>query len=672
LANFENHHFPAALALSPDRNIIFGICEDLRGALWLATYQGLLIFDTKRETYHWVRHDSDDPTSLSYDGVRSIFRDRSEAIWIGTAGFGLSRWDPHLKQFHVYTPEKLKLAAATDLSIYALLEDRRGLMWIFTNNDWYQFDRHTGKVACRPLNFAAEEVNALHEDHAGFLWITNNFGVSRYAPRSGRIEKIFPRPDEPKFKLQAIYEDNDGDMWFGRVRSLPDNPETFPSWRHALYCWNRKTEEVTEYPILVPDSLEGDWLSISRIVPDRTGNFWLATNDGLLRFHPQRGALKIFQYEPGNRASLTNNDVKTLMADPLQPERFLWLGTNGGGLNRFDLTTESFSHYLEELGLPDNVIYGILADAAGNLWMSTNKGLSQALVAPNTREIAKFRNYDVGDGLQSNEFNTNAYFKSARGEMFFGGIKGFNAFHPDNIKEHPCVPPVVFTDFQIRYQSVKPGQPGSPLRKTINTTETITLSPKDNVMAFEFAALDYSASEKHLYSYKLENFDEDWSQPSRRRRATYTNLKPGQYVFRVHGSNNDGVWNETGARLAIEIEPYFYQTGWFAVLCTLLLGLTVYGGYRRRLRYLEARQRESEKLVVERTLQLRNSEARIRSIVDTVVDGIMTIDERGRIVRANPAAEKIFGYHAKEMVGQSINMLMPAAVAEAHDDYLAN
>jgi ligand-binding sensor domain-containing protein len=363
LANFESHHFPAELLLSQPRNIIFGICEDRRGALWLVTYQGLLIFDTKEETYHWVRHNSDDPASLSYDGVRSIFRDHSEAIWIGTAGFGLCRWDPHLKRFQAYTPAKLNLHSDTDLSIYALLEDRRGLTWIFTNNDWYQFDRHTGKVARHPLNFAPEDVNALYEDQAGFLWITNNAGASRYDPRSGRIEKIFPRPDEPKFKLYAIYEDNNGDMWFGSASALSDNPDSSRSRRHALYCWNRKTVKVTAYPIPVPETFKGGWLEILRIVQRQSGIFWLATNTGLLRFHPQRGALKIFQNEPGpdsplkvlkegRGASLTNNDVKTLMADPLQPDRFLWLGTNGGGLNRFDLATESFSHYLESRACP--------------------------------------------------------------------------------------------------------------------------------------------------------------------------------------------------------------------------------------------------------------------------------------------------------------------------------
>jgi PAS domain S-box-containing protein len=681
---FENHHYSVELLLLQNPNPVFEICEDRRGALWLATYLGLLVFDIKKQTYQWVRHDSGDPASLSYDGVHAVFRDRSDGIWIGTAGFGLNRWDPQLKQFQAYTSKTLALHSDTDLSIYALLEDRRGLMWIFANHDWYQFNRKTGSFARRPLNFAPKEVNALYEDQAGFLWITNNAGVSRYDPRSGRIKTIFPQPDEPKFKLHAIYEDNNGDMWFGSVSALPYNAETSPPRRHALYCWNRKTEKVTEYPIPVLETLKGGWLEIVRIIQGQSGIFWLATNCGLLRFHPQSGALKIFQNEPGNRGSLTNNDVKTLMADPLQPERFLWLGTDGGGLNRFDLVTESFSHYLEEQGLPNNVVYGLLSDNAGNLWMSTNKGLSKAVVAADTREIVKFRNYDVGDGLQSNEFNTNAYFKNARGEMSFGGVKGFNVFHPDSIKEHSSIPPVVFTDFQIRYQSVKPGQPGSPLRKTINTTETITLSPKDNVMAIEFAALDYAALGKNLYAYKLENFDESWSQPSRRRRATYTNLKPGQYVFRVRASNNDGVWNETGARLAIEIKPYFYQTGWFAALGALALGLTIYGGIRWRLRYLEVRQRELEKLITERTLQLRDSEARLRQLNERLEQRVFertvalrdseeryrvlyeynpnmyfTVDAKGMVLSVNQFGVEHLGYTKDELVNQSVLKIFP-------------
>lgn len=676
---FENHPYPVKLLTPALPEAISDICEDRRGILWLATYQGLLLFDPKKASYKLIRHDSEDPASLSHDGICSIFGERSGAIWVGTFGFGLNRWDPLALPFQCYTPRKLALDSDTELSIYALLEDRRGVTWIFTGHDWHQLNRKTGSVLRHPLNFASEQVRALFEDHAGYLWITNNAGASRYNARSRRIEKIFPPPEAPKLKLNAIYEDNHGDMWFGVVNALPNGPNALAIPQIALYCWSRKTEKITHYSFTIPANLTDDWLDVRRIVQDQKGMFWLATNVGLLRFHPQSGALKIFRNESKHRASLTNNEVKTLLPDPVEPGRFLWLGTNGGGLNRLDLAAENFSHYLEEQGLSNNVVYGILSDNAGNLWMSTNKGLSQAILARESRDIIKFRNYDIGDGLQSNEFNTGAYSKNAQGEMFFGGIKGFNIFHPDSIKDNAYLPPVVFTDFYIRYQSVKPGALGSPLQKTISLTDTVTLSPKDNVMAIEFAALNYSAPKKNLYSYKLENFDENWSQPGRGRRATYTNLKPGVYVLRVRGSNSSGEWNEDGARLTIAIKPYFYQTTWFIVLGTLLMAVVFYGGLRWRLHHLEITHRELENQVAARTTQLRESEAKLHQINERLEQRVLertaalhqseeryrvlydyspimyfTVDARGVVLSVNQSGCEELGYSAEELIGRPV------------------
>ena len=243
---------------------------------------------------------------------------------------------------------------------------------------------------------------------------------------------------------------------------------------------------------------------------------------------------------------------------------WLWFGTLGGGLNRFDREQEAFICYREKNGLPSNIIYGILEDERGHLWLSTNKGLSKFDPVTET-----FKNYDARDGLQSNQFGEGAYHKSRSGEMFFGGINGFNAFHPDSIKDNSHLPPIVITDFQIfnksvplKRDSLEESTGSFLLDKHISETEAITLSYRESVFSFEFAALHFSAPEKNKYAYMMEGFDAAWNHVGNRRLATYTNLDPGDYVFRVKGSNKDGIWNEAGASIKITITPPWWKTWW--------------------------------------------------------------------------------------------------------------
>ncbi|RIK59444.1 hypothetical protein DCC62_28660, partial [candidate division KSB1 bacterium] len=233
----------------------------------------------------------------------------------------------------------------------------------------------------------------------------------------------------------------------------------------------------------------------------------------------------------------------------------------------------------------------------GNLWMSTNYGLSK--FNPRTHV---FKNFDAKDGLQDNEFNSTSYFKSASGELFFGGINGFNAFYPEDFRDNPHAPPVVFTNFQILNKSISHKTPGSPLAQAISETEEITLSYEDKVFSFEFAALDFTAPSKNQYAYKMENFDADWQQAGTSRTATYTNLDPGEYVFRVKASNNDGVWNEKGASIKIIITPPWWRTWWAYAVYGLLLAAFIFAVDRIQRRRLRRHERERAAL---REAQLR-------------------------------------------------------------------
>jgi hypothetical protein len=261
----------------------------------------------------------------------------------------------------------------------------------------------------------------------------------------------------------------------------------------------------------------------------------------------------------------------------------LWLAA-GTGLYRYDRERDSFTRYTESQGLPTNDIMGILEDRAGRLWLSTKKGISR--FDPRTET---FRNYDVSDGLQGDEFSRGCHAQGRSGEMFFCGSNGINAFFPEDIRDDPHVPPVVLTSFRI---SNKP-PPSSVLQRAIPYVESLTLSYRDNVFSFEFAALSYAKPQKNRYRYRLEGLEPDWNEVgSRQRLATYTNLDPGRYVFRVQGSNGDGVWNEEGVALPILVKPPWWGTWWFRLACAGLFLALLWTAYRLRVRSVERHSAE--------------------------------------------------------------------------------
>ena len=402
---------------------------------------------------------------------------------------------------------------------------------------------------------------------------------------------------------------------------------------------------------------------------------WLGTlGGGINKFEEEKGQFVHYKSDPSNQNSLSSDSVVSIHEDKTGA---FWIATNGGGLVKFDPANETFTNYKESDGLPSNVIYGILEDEEKNLWLSTTRGLSR--FNPRTE---KFKNYDVSDGLQSNEFNGGAYYKSRNGEMFFGGVNGFNIFYPENIKDNPHIPPVVITDFQIFNKSVHVGKGKdgrSILRKSITETKEIELSYKDNVISFEFAALDYRIPEKNQYAYMMEGFEENWNYVGNRRFAAYTNLPPGGYVFRVKGSNNDGVWNEEGVSLKITVTPPFWQTLWFRgfVIGAILLFLVTV--YRIRTHTIREKAKQLEKQVEERTGELKaankelqqeilerklaeeavqTEKAYIDQLFESAQEAIVMTDNDGQVLRVNSEFTRLFGYTSDEAVGQLIDDLV--------------
>jgi hypothetical protein len=314
---------------------------------------------------------------------------------------------------------------------------------------------------------------------------------------------------------------------------------------------------------------------------------WIgAWGGGVTRLDPASLSFKNWNNSEEKRL-FSNNNILSIYND----SSYLWLGTFGGGLNRFDKNTGEVKYYTESDGLCNNVIYGILGDEQGNIWMSTNNGLSK--FNPETEE---FRNFDVTDGLQSNEFYWGAACARADGSLVFGGINGFNIFHPSDIRDNPFIPPIVLTDFKIYNKAVGIGE-DSVLQRQISYTEQLDLTWKHNVISFEFAALNYIVPEKNQYAYILEGFDNSWNYIGTNNSVSYTNLDPGDYTFRVKGSNNDGLWNEEGVNLQVTIIPPFWKTWWFYGIIVVLVGSSVYLFIKYRERALKREKDELEKKI---------------------------------------------------------------------------
>jgi len=318
---------------------------------------------------------------------------------------------------------------------------------------------------------------------------------------------------------------------------------------------------------------------VSPLLIDHRGKLWIATtNSGLVSFDLHTRKFTTFLLDPNQPGVQAVNWI----GDAYSDGDSIW-AASPTGLWRFDLKTEKFTrHYTEKDGLVNNSAVGIVGDEQGHLWISTIKGLSRFDPKNDT-----FRNYDVFDGLQGNGFSPNCHAIAPDGRLYFGGDNGLSAFDPNKLADNPIPPPVVLTDFEVFNKQVKIGGRDSPLRQAINVASSITLHYDQSVFRFQFAALNYTAPQKNQYAYKLDRFDRGWQYTDAASRfATYTHLDPGDYTFRVKASNNDGVWNEQGVALHIQILPPWWGTTWFRVLCAAIVLALLFAAYQFRVRQL--------------------------------------------------------------------------------------
>ncbi|EDN70257.1 two-component system sensor histidine kinase/response regulator [Beggiatoa sp. PS] len=569
---------------SLSNDTIWAIYEDNFNILWIATDAGLNQFDRDQKKFIHYQHDPHNAYSLSNDYAVSIYEDKAGALWFGTDGGGLNKFDRKRDKFAHFFHHPQKPNTLSHNTVSSIYEDSTGILWVGTlGGGLNQFNTNRDKVTHyhhdpkNPTSISHDEVWSIYEDKKGTLWIgTYGGGLNQFDREQEKFIVYQHNPQNPDSlsddNIRTIYEDKSGTLWLGTLGGL----NQFDREQQKFIAYQTDPDN--------PDSLSEN--SILSIYEDRKGNFWIGTQGGgLNQFDREQKKFTAYFHDPENAQSLSHNEVIAIYEDK---KGHLWIGTQGGGLNQFDREQEIFTRYREKDGLANDVIYGILEDSQSNLWISTNEGLSQ--FNPQTKT---FRNYDVLDGLQSNEFRS-AYYKSQRGEMFFGGINGFNAFYPENVKDNPYLPPVVITDFKIFNKTPSIGK-DSPLQQPINLTKEIILSYQQSFFSLEFSALNYLQPEKNQYAYQLEGLEKEWNYVGTRRNAYYTSVPYGTYTFRVKGSNNDGVWNEQGTALKITVLPPPWKTWWAYTLYIIIIIAIILSFFLAQKKKLIEKQKELEK-----------------------------------------------------------------------------
>lgn len=581
-----NHdpHNPNSLS----SNYVLSILRDCCDRLWIGTFDaGLNQLEIETHRVLRYQHDPQNINSLGSNEVLTLFEDRSDVLWIGTNfGYGINKLNRRKNSFVHYFHDHGNPNSLSENVIFSLCEDHQGILWIGTfQTGLNRFDRVNHRFTnyahqpAQPNSVSDNHIRAIFEDSQGQLWIgTFSGGLNCFDRATNRWLRFQHDPANPKSlghnQVRCIYEDEANNLWIATFGGL----DRFDRTRHSFIHYRHDPAN--------PNSLSQD--QVYYITGDRRGSLWIATfGGGLDRLDTRTERFYHYRHDPDDSNSLADDRILTIYVDR-QDTNLIWVGSFGSGFDRLDLRSQHCTHFTQANGLPNNVVYCLLPDDLGNLWISTNKGISRFNVSNET-----FINYDLLDGLQGNEFNAGAYFRSQRtGEIFLGGVNGFNSFFPGQIQLNPHVPPVAITCFKIFDEEM------ADLTGAIYLGQEIQLSHKENFFSFEFSVLDYTDVSKNQFAYKLEGLDANWIYCGTRRYVNYTNLDPGKYTFRVKGANCDGIWNHAGPSVQFYIKPKLTQRWYWhpLVVGTLVLLIILFFMLRTRAKIRHALELEEVRL----------------------------------------------------------------------------
>lgn len=573
---------------------ITSIYQDNSQNIWIGSNgEGVCVFTQSTHRFLHFEKDPGDEFSLSDNVVTSVFQDPSGVVWIGTYHGGINKYDRYINQFRLYQYRRNEPEGLGAQRVFALLENDEGDVWVGTDGGGldlvdHHFDQNGVIVSVAYQHFTDlfdhEKIWSIKEDSDKNLWIgTIGHGLICFNPDTKAITNY--RKDSSKEAHQTLSDDSIYALLFDSKGRLWIGTDV------GLNCMDIHTGSFKHFAINPDEVRTFSSNTVLALEEDKDGHIWAGTfGGGITIIDYDKGVVEQFTHKMGDTSSLSYDKVMSIFRDS---ENRIWVGTFGGGFNLYNDKDQTFHAYTELDGLPNDVVYGFLEDKSGYLWMSTNKGLSAFNI-----KTGNFRNFDESCNLQSNEFNQGAYSMGPSGRFYFGGINGFNSFIPDEANINHFKPPVDI----IAY--TKPGELIWP--QIVDGKKHILLDYSENNIFFEYVAFSYVNSHLNKYRYKLEGLSEEWIEAENRRSAGYTNLDPGEYIFKVQASNNDGVWNTHGGSITIKVKSPVYLMWWFQPLLFFIsLGLitliaylivkTVRNNTKRQLVEADLRLSEAEK-----------------------------------------------------------------------------
>ena len=524
---------------SERRSTVRAIIEDREGYLWIGSRDGLLCYDRKSETYSQFRKDITNNISLIHNSVLSLYLDTNGDLWVGTRG-GISYRTKEKQDFRLIQESKNDNRYLSDEDVYGITEDSRGRYWLGTEDGGINlYDPQTQRFRyLTKANGLSTNCIKCFLQNGNEMWVgTYMGGINIVDINSLQVKKIIKQNDredktQKSNNIWQLLKDHYGDIWIATSKGV---------YRYRGGGGIEKMDKIAQ---------DNEVVSVTE---DKDGDLWFCSFDETIVWC--RKTDRLIRY--AERCRVVHQDN----------EKRFWMGTFTKGIALYNKYSGPLKYYGENQGLANNSVETITED--GNyLWIATDNGLSRL-----DKKRRTLKNYDKEDGLQDVQFHYNAACKKRNNEIILGGIHGINIFAPDKIHDNPFNAPIEITDLRIFNQSVKPGK---ELDENIETAKEITLSYNQNMITIGFAALSYSKSGKNQYMYKMEGFDNDWIMAGEKNEATYTNLDPGTYVFKIRSANCDGKWSKTEKEIIIHITPPFYRTWWFELILTLLIGYVVY------------------------------------------------------------------------------------------------
>ena len=558
--NYKNNNSKISIPSNNVRDII----SDSEGKLWIATDKGLCTFDYEREEFITYNKKSYQSNSLIDDEIFCLLKDSSGLIWIGTYS-GISRFNPNSNFTH------FKLDPYEDNSIsgnviHGIYEDDDKTLWIGTNESGVNI---INGESIKHLNKENSNiVSDLIEDITGFknyIFIGTNEGLSVLVKndktaKNYTITNYTTKDGLPSNKIRSLFIDSKGYLWIGTNKGLA-----------ILDTNNNKIIDIT----YILDEMGVSDKFIRAVYEDSKGNYYIGCflEGGLIKINPNTKEYKIYKNIENDDSSISNNSIRYINEDLYGN---ILVGTSHG-INILNLSTDKFNHYTEKDGLINNTIYGILVDKNNGIWMSTNAGISKL-----STEDATFKNFTITDGLQSNEFNGRACFKSKDGNMYFGGINGFNVFNSQDIELSTFEPKVIFDNFEINGTNKK-------------DISNIKFKSNENNIKINFFTNDYKNTKTTQYYYKLEGLENEWNMTNSNS-LVFANLGSGDYTLKIKTITQHGVMSDESS-VHFTINPPIWRSNYAICIYLILIIISI-------LRYMH-KVNTLDRLVNERTNKLR-------------------------------------------------------------------